>query len=117
MRFSPDGRQLCVKYEQAGASGTVRFRVWDIASGQLLQELDGLQGRAFGGTFSPDGTRILAADDAGTIHVWDAEDFEPLIQLLGHHLYVHSIAFGNFRDGFVPFHETNREEDNPQGRP
>lgn len=24
--------------------------------------------------------------------------------------FVHSIAFGNFRDGFVPFHETNRED-------
>ena len=66
LAFSPDGRLLAV-----GRGNTLR--VWDVSSHAALAQLEaGTEGlRAV--SFSPDGTAVVALDNANVLHVWRVE--------------------------------------------
>src|SRR4029450_3844145 len=66
--FSSDGKQLIT----AGLGRTNQFRLtlWNAQNGQELQSETVPQGKAFGVTFSPDGSRVAAWNTQGSVHVW-----------------------------------------------
>lgn len=67
--FSPDGKRM------ASASG-LQVKIWDAASGQELLSLTAPAQKpysmVFGLAFTPDGNRLLAALNDGTVKYWDA---------------------------------------------
>jgi WD40 repeat protein len=82
--FSPDGRRLASasgKWSQAWASGrwspvhvtagsTGEVRIWDIPAGQEVISWRE-PGRSFlGVSYSPDGKRLIAACNDGTVRIW-----------------------------------------------
>ncbi|MEP0874220.1 WD40 repeat domain-containing protein [Trichocoleus desertorum AS-A10] len=68
--FSPDGRLLATGYLQTFC---VRIdhdiKLWDVATGQVLQQLKGHTRTVTGLVFSPDGQLISCSEDA-SIRVW-----------------------------------------------
>jgi RNA polymerase sigma factor (sigma-70 family) len=79
MGFSPDGKTLA----EAGQHDVIR--VWDVASGRLLQKLQSPakdRNDLFSSVlFSPDGKTLIASahsNTAGAVHIWDAATWKPL---------------------------------------
>ena len=111
LAYSPDGRRL------ASAGGDLK--VWDAATGQEIQTLEGHSGHLTCVAFSPDGQRIAAAGDAsnsansgsgprgidlakvpsnphkpgGEVKVWGAETGREIWTLTGHTRKVSSLAY------------------------
>ena len=63
LAWSPDGGYLLV-----GFSGVVR--IYDLASGEESDRLEGHQGVIFTLEVAPDGQRIITGGSDGTIRVW-----------------------------------------------
>ena len=95
--FSPDGQQVAT----GSLDGTAK--VWDTASGKELFTLRGRSAAVFVGGFnedpvnsthfSPDGHRIAAGINDGTVKVWEAAGGKELFTLRGHNGGVNSVAF------------------------
>jgi len=62
--FSPDGKLLAV----GGADHWTRL--WNVATGQLVESLDGPKMAVTGVAFSPDGKRLAASSLDHTVRVW-----------------------------------------------
>src|SRR5262249_25115536 len=69
--FGPDSHTL------ASGGADKRVRLWDVASGNALQELSDHPAAVMGVAFRPDGRSVLAACDDGTVKVWDRGTGEP----------------------------------------
>lgn len=63
--FDPTGRYL------AGAGLTDRVYVWDMATGELLFDLEGHRDKVNAVAFSPDGSYLVSGSDDLTVRVWD----------------------------------------------
>ncbi|PJF35147.1 MAG: protein kinase, partial [Candidatus Thermofonsia Clade 1 bacterium] len=64
--WSPDGRYL------ASGSDDRTVRIWDAASGQLLQTLKGHTYLVWSVSWSPDGRYLASGSADGTIRLWGA---------------------------------------------
>ena len=85
--FSPDSRRLLT------TSADPFVRVWDVATGTLLHDLDGRGNTLFCAAYSPDGRRIASGGRDDNVRIWDAETFEPVARLGGHEDFVYSLAW------------------------
>ena len=91
LAYSPDGRRL------ASAGGDLK--VWDAATGQEIQTLEGHSGHLTCVAFSLDGQRIAAGDASdprkpgGEVKVWGAETGREIWTLTGHTRKVSSLAY------------------------
>jgi WD40 repeat protein/transcriptional regulator with XRE-family HTH domain len=83
--FNPDGTQLVV--------GTTAVKLWDIASGELLQTFSGHISAIYQLTFSPDGARLASSSFDRTIKVWDAKNGQEIMTIAGHVGALWGIAF------------------------
>jgi hypothetical protein len=73
--FSPNGRTVV-----AEVSGhEEQLSVWDTASRKLMRVISGAGFPVAGITFSPDGSRFATLGTEGSIRVWDALTYEPLL--------------------------------------
>jgi WD40 repeat protein len=62
--FSRDGKYL------AAISGNKTIRVWEVASGKLIQSLISPNRGIYSIAFSPDGSTIASGNADGTVHLW-----------------------------------------------
>jgi len=87
MAIRPDGRVLA----RAGNSGPIELV--EAATGRVIAELSGHDGRAHGLAFSPDGRRLASAGGDHSVRIWDATTGRELHRLDGHPDLVVSVAF------------------------
>jgi WD40 repeat protein len=73
IEFSPNGEELGALEE------TNAIRFWSVAEGRTVRKLEGE--RAFGFTWSPDGSRLLTAHPDGTSVIRDAKTLEKQLTL------------------------------------
>jgi hypothetical protein len=85
--FSPDGKLVT----SASHDGTVRL--WDPATGALLQTLEGHSYSVKAVVFSPDSKLVASASHDGTVRLWDPATGESLQMLEGHSHWVDAVAF------------------------
>lgn len=72
MVFSPDGRTL------AAFPGGYRVDLWDVVAQRRLHPPVGHEGTVQALAFFPDGKRLVSADQAGEMRVWDIASAQPL---------------------------------------
>lgn len=83
LAFSPDGRLLAtgtggtplgpVQTQRVPAGPDNSVRLWDVASGNLVRELEGHDHAVYGLAFSPDGQRLASGSFDGTLRLWSVE--------------------------------------------
>lgn len=90
--LSPDGKRLASVHGQ-GFSVKGSLRIWDAATGQLLQRLDGLDTPMWVVKWSPDGRWIATGGHEGSIQLWDTTTWQPLSRLAGASGFIKYIAW------------------------
>jgi WD40 repeat protein len=85
--YSPDGRTV------ASASADKSVKIWDAATGKILQTLSGHTQTVWGVVYSPDGKTLASASWDKTIRLWDPATGRELRTLVGHTGAVYNIAF------------------------
>jgi WD40 repeat protein len=83
--FSPDGRLV--------ATGAHLVALHDVKSGARVRELRGNHSGVSDVTFSPDGERVVAGIDDGTVWVWSLRDGAILHTFRGHEDAVNGVSF------------------------
>jgi WD40 repeat protein len=85
--FSPDGKRIAT----TSRDGTAR--IWDAATGQVLQTFAGHADTVISVSFSPDGQRMITASSDKTARIWDVVTSKEIAVLRGHENAVRSAAF------------------------
>ena len=62
--FSRDGKYL------AAITGSKTMRIWEVASGKLVQTLESPARGIYSIAFSPDGESLASGNADGTVHLW-----------------------------------------------
>ncbi|WP_165232195.1 WD40 repeat domain-containing serine/threonine protein kinase [Aquisphaera insulae] len=70
--FGPDGRRLATAARDGSA------RIWDVATAQVLAQVNAHAGPIAAIAFSPDGSRMATAGADGTSRFWDALSGDPI---------------------------------------
>jgi WD40 repeat protein len=91
VQVSPDGRRVLTGSGEGTFSGDGTF-VWDLETGERLFEVGG-EIKGWRAAWSPDGTRIVTANVAGTVRVWDAATRQPRTPPLPHGGPIWKVAF------------------------
>jgi WD40 repeat protein len=73
--FSRDGQQIVT------ASWDQKARIWDTATGKMIQVLGGHTGPLLAASFSPDGGRIVTTGKDRSMKIWDAARAQVLVSL------------------------------------
>jgi WD40 repeat protein len=83
LAFSSDGRLLAtgtggtplgpVSTQRVPVSDDNSVRLWDVASGMLVRQLEGHDHAVCGLAFSPDGQRLASGSFDGTLRLWSVE--------------------------------------------
>jgi WD40 repeat protein len=87
LSFRADGRFLAAGYED----GIVRL--WEVASGSLRGELEGVEAPISAVAFSLDGKSVAAAGEDKTIGLWNAGNGDFRGRLLGHSDRIQALAW------------------------
>lgn len=79
--FSPDGSKLVT----VGGIDAVTVTVWDVHSGRRLVSIrpPGVAATVWDATFSRDGSRLVTANDDGSVRVWNSRDGRQLADCAG----------------------------------
>ena len=87
--FSNNGKKVIT------ASIDHTARIWDAASGKLLNSLEGHTDRVESATFSSDATKVITASRDNTARIWDAASGKLLHTFKGHKGSVTSATFSS----------------------
>ena len=85
--FSPDGKQIVIAVEDNTA------RIFDIATGRTITNLNGHTDSVRGAVFSPDGRQVLTASSDDTAKLWDVATGKELRRFEGHTDWVNRAIF------------------------
>jgi WD40 repeat protein len=88
VRVSPDNKYVAILYWAAGA-----VILLDARTGAAVKLFQGMHQSGVSIAFSSDGTRLAAADHAGTIYVWDANTANLITSWKGHESVVPNLSF------------------------
>jgi WD40 repeat protein len=105
--FSPNSQQVVIASNDKNAK-VWTAQVWDVTSGKMVRELKGNTDFVNSVTFSPDGQRIVTANNSDnkakvwpvrvwTVRVWDLASGNRVQELTGRDEVVNGVAFS--RDG------------------
>ena len=89
VKISPNGKCL------ATASSDKIVKIWNLASGELMQTLVGHTEGVSDLEFTPNSKYIASCSDDMTIRIWNLQNGELLRILKGHTFHVNSIKFNN----------------------
>jgi WD40 repeat protein len=87
LAFSPNGSRL------ASGSYDHTVRLWDPATGQCLQTLEGHSSGVRTLASSPDGSRLASGSEDHTVRLWDLATAQSLQTLEGHRGWMNTLAF------------------------
>src|SRR5207245_6644309 len=94
--ISPDGKRLAsggvISDEKTGEAVAGEIKIWDLATGRQLFDLEGHTRHVTSLTFSPDGKWLASASLDRTVRLWDAAAGKGLRVLKGHNDSVSSVA-------------------------
>jgi len=65
--FSPDGALIVT------ASADKTARIWDAATGKVIEVFRGHDSQVYSAAFSPDGARVVTASGDKTARLWDVK--------------------------------------------
>jgi WD40 repeat protein len=86
LAFAPDGATLALGRDKA-------VELWDVASGQLRQSLDGHTAAVSALAYSADGHLLASGSQDWTVKLWDPAAAKERATLIGHRHVVASLAF------------------------
>jgi eukaryotic-like serine/threonine-protein kinase len=96
LSFSPDGRALAVAViDGQSIGGDHAINLCDPATGEVKMTLRGHPARVFAPIFSPDGRRLAAAHQFGTVCIWDLSTGRMVLSL-------HTFAYEGGSPRFSP---------------
>jgi WD40 repeat protein/basic membrane lipoprotein Med (substrate-binding protein (PBP1-ABC) superfamily)/DNA-binding SARP family transcriptional activator len=93
--FSPDGQTI------VSVGKDREIKVWDAASGQLLNSTRATNVEITHVAYSPDGEYIATSDHDLTAKIWDSETLTQITSLEGHETGVLTLAFSSDGDRLV----------------
>lgn len=94
MALSPDGRRLAAAGQMTiPGEAEQRIRIYDLASGNLVQLLAGHTGKVVALAFSPDGRRLVSGSQDRTALLWDVAEGRRLHRLDRHKAEVYAVGF------------------------
>jgi WD40 repeat protein len=73
LAFSPDGRAIAAGHRPIAGAPQSSVRLWDVATGQVLRNYNGLSGNVHAVAFNAEGNRLVACDASKVVKVWDAQ--------------------------------------------
>ena len=89
LAFSPDGQVLsindCIRVEVAGVCVEASVKLFEVATGEILQSLVGNSAFVWSASFSPDGEILATGSADNTIILWDVASGQPLGSTLSNH--------------------------------
>jgi WD40 repeat protein len=93
-----DHRVSCLAFNTDGSrlfsgSWDKYIKVWDAASGELVDTLVKHETQVIESALSPDGTRMVTASSDSTLKIWDTATGKLALVLRGHESRVSSVAF------------------------
>src|SRR5262249_35689594 len=91
VQFSPDGRYLAA--DLGGQRRASLIRLWDAATGQLLQSLARHRSAILGPAFDPTRGRLASARADATVRVWTVPKGQQVRLYRGHRDTVQAVAF------------------------
>jgi WD40 repeat protein len=91
VQFSPDGRYLAADLGGKAVAGLIRL--WDAATGQVVQSLAGHRGHIPGLAFDPTTERLASAGADGTARVWSVPGGQEIRLYRGHRDVAQAVAF------------------------
>ena len=94
MALSSDGRRLAAAGQMTvPGQAEQRIRIYDLATGKLVQLLAGHTGKVVALAFSPDGTRLISGSQDRTAILWDLTNARALYRLERHKAEVYAVGF------------------------
>ena len=91
VRFSPDGSMLAVAGGLPGRMGEIQ--IWDLSNKALKLSVPTTFDTVYGGSWSPDGTRIAYGGGDNSVRAVDAETGEELVFMAAHDDWVRDTIF------------------------
>ncbi len=110
LAFSPDGKTLA-----SAVHSVSDIRLWDVATGKQIGQLEGHGSSVSSLIFSPDGKKLTSSSTDQTIRIWDIANQKCLDVLRGHRNEVWRLALlpdgktlvSGAKDGTVCFWDTS----------
>ncbi|HEV3313217.1 MAG TPA: hypothetical protein VG815_22125 [Chloroflexota bacterium] len=95
LRFALSSDEKWCAHNSGPGANTVK--VWNVRTGAELRTLNGLDERVHTLVFSPDGSRLLAADIGGTLKLWEVATGREIVAKKFSGIYINGLEFS--RDG------------------